>query len=513
MSEFKRITADEAGISPASLAELYRKLEDPELGLHSFLVYKNGGIAAEAYWEPYRRELGHTLFSASKTYTGLAVGFAVEEGVLSLDQSVVSFFQDRLPAKTCENMEKMTVRHLLTMSTGFAADPHDFNWPRPDDVLARSPGCFHEEKILDDIDWVRNFFHHYVAYEPGTEFVYCTHGTYMLSVIVQLATGRTILEYLEEKLFGPLGITGATWELDPKGYDVGGWGLMVKTEDLLKTGIFLMQKGRWKDRQLLSEDWVNRATTVQIPMHSKANPDMAGYGYQIWVDSRENAFSLRGACGQICTVFPELGAVVVYTAGANGPERQAIENLVWEVLVPGMKESSEALGKTGMVQGEALWEEERKRISGFRIPVPAGRPSGAEERLAYSGRRYRLGDNRLNWNALTFHFSEEGKDSFTLESREGVFTAPIGFDCWAEGETSVKTKDTDTDISILFEKVAASGAWKEDGSYCLKLCFEETSYINTLRIRFVGNGIFVEHTRNCSFMESTDAFLTGVVED
>ena len=65
----------------------------------------------------------------------------------------------------------------------------------------------------------------------------------------------------------------------------------------------------------------------------------------------------------------------------------------------------------------------------------------------------------------------------------------------------------------MFEKVAASGAWQEDGSYCLKLCFEETSYINTLRIRFAGNGIFVEHTRNCSFMESTDALLTGVAED
>ena len=116
-------------------------------------------------------------------------------------------------------------------------------------------------------------------------------------------------------------------------------------------------------------------------------------------------------------------------------------------------------------------------------------------------------------DGLTIKTGQIRKDSFTLESREGVFTAPIGFDCWAEGETSVKTKDTDTDISILFEKVAASGAWKEDGSYCLKLCFEETSYINTLRIRFVGNGIFVEHTRNCSFMESTDAFLTGVVED
>lgn len=508
MKEFRRLTAKEAGISPASLTELFQKLSDPGLGLHSFVVYKNGGIAAEAYWKPYRKELGHTLFSASKSYTGLAVGFAVEEGLLSLDQPVVSFFRDRLPARTCENMEKMTVRHLLTMSTGFAADPHDFDWPRPDDILARSPGCFHQEKIIDDIDWVRNFFDHYVAYEPGSEFVYCTHGSYMLAVIVQLVTGKTVLEYLEEKLFGPLGITGASWEKDPKGYDVGGWGLMLKTEDLLKTGIFLLQKGSWEGRQLLSTDWVSHATTVQIPMNSRANPTMAGYGYQIWVDSREEAFSLRGACGQICTVLPRLGAVAAYTAGANGPERQTIEELVWEVLVPGMKEPD------WTPEAVRLWEQEKEKLRDFCIPTPEGRPSGEKESRAYSGRRYLLGDNRLNWNALTFHFSDQPgeRDRFTLESREGAFTAEIGYGCWAEGKSSVKTADTDTDVSILFEKVAAAGAWQEDGRYCLRLCFEETSYINTLWIRFTGNGILVEHTRNCSFMESTDALLTGVAQ-
>ena len=505
MGYFKRITAEEAGISPASLAELYHRLEDPALGLHSFMVYKNSGVAAEAWWAPYRPELGHTLFSASKTYTGLAIGFAVEEGLLSLDDRVVSFFPEYLPSRHCENMEKMQIRHLLTMSTGFASDPHDFNWPRPDDILARSPSCFHQEQVLDPVDWVRNFFEHYVAYEPGTEFVYCTHASYLMAVIVQKVTGRTAFDYLKEKLFDPLGITNVSWEQGPQGYNVGGWGLMLTTEDLLKTGVFLLQKGQWEGRQLLSRDWVEHATTVQIPMHSSSNPEMAGYGYQIWVDSREKAFSLRGACGQVCTVFPELGAVVAYTAGTNGPEREAIENLIWNTLVPGMKSPGYS------AEGRAAWEREQQRMAGFRIPVPAGKPSWEAACREASGKRYLLGDNRLNWNAITFRFAEQAgqRDTFTLESREGTFTAEIGFGEWVDGATCVKTEDTDTDVSLLFEKVSAAGAWQEDGRYLLQLCFRETSYINTMKISFAGNGMAAEHTRNCSFMESTNAVLTG----
>lgn len=505
MKYFKRIKAEEAEVSPGALAELYQKLEDAQLGLHSFMVYKNGGVVAEAWWNPYRPELGHTLFSASKTFTGLAVGFAVQEGLLSLEDRVVSFFKEYLPARHCENMEKMQLRHLLTMSTGFASDPHDFNWPRPDDILARSPSCFHEEKIVDDVDWIRNFFEHYVAYEPGSEFVYCTHASYLMSVIVQKVTGRTAFAYLKEKLFDPLNISPVSWELDPKGYNVGGWGLMLTTEDLLKTGVFLLQKGNWEGRQLLSPEWVEQATTPQISLHSPSNPQMVGYGYQIWVDAREKAFSLRGACGQVCTVFPELGAVVAYTAGANGPERQTIERLIWEILVPGMK----APGYSR--EGVQAWEREQSRMAQFRIPVPEGKPSWEAGCRASDRRRYQLGDNRLNWNALTFHFGEHAgeRDTVTLESKEGSFTAEIGYGNWVDGITCVKTEDTDTDVSILFEKVSAAGAWQEDGSYLLKLCFRETSYINTLRIRFAGNGMMAEHTRNCSFMESTHALLVG----
>ncbi len=505
MKHLKRMTAQEAGISPASLAEMYRSLEDPALGLHSFMVYKNGGVAAEAWWAPYRPELGHTLFSASKTYAGLAIGFAVQDGLLSLDDRVVSFFPEYLPSRPGENMEKMKIRHLLTMSTGFAADPHDFPWPRPDDVLARSASCFHQEQVLPAVDWVRNFFQRYVAYEPGSEFVYCTHASYLLAVIVQRVTGRTAFDYLKEKLFDPLGMGSVSWELSPDGYNVGGWGLMLTTEDLLKTGVFLLQKGQWEGQQLLASDWVEQATDVQIPMDSASNPQMAGYGYQIWISKREGAFLLRGACGQVCMVFPELGAVVAYTSGANGPERQTVEKRIWDTLVPGMKEP------VNSPEGETAWQEEQKRMEKFRIPTPEGQPSWKAGRREASGQRYLLGDNRLNWDAITFRFAErEGeRDSFTLESREGTFTAEIGFGEWKDGVTCVRTADTDTDVSILFEKVSAAGAWQEDGRYELRLCFRETSYINNLKISFAGNGMVLEHTRNCSFMQSTDTILTG----
>jgi len=319
----QRITPWEAGLDPDQLMELYQFLARPEMGMHSFMVLHHGKVASEAWWAPYAPEKPHTMFSASKTFTGLAAGFAVEEGLLHLDDRVVDFFPDYLPAGTCENMEKMRVRHLLTMTTGFAKDPHDFPWPRPDDILATGPHCCHQGIEQPQIDWIRNFFNHYVAYEPGTEFVYCTHGTYMLSAVIQRAVGRTVSAYLNEKLFLPLGIGTPFWETGPDGCTVGGWGLMLTTEQLAVVGQWMLNGGNWKGTQLLSREWIRDASSVHITMDHLDEPHMAGYGYQMWIDQREGACHFKGAFGQECTVIPGKDMVIAYTGGSSSQARRA----------------------------------------------------------------------------------------------------------------------------------------------------------------------------------------------
>ncbi len=494
-----RVLSHEVGIDAKALLALFNELDSPELGLHSLMVVRHNKVVAEGWWNPYQPEKPHVLFSMSKTFTGLAVGFAVQDGFLKMDDKVVSFFADMLPAKTCEYMEKMTIRNLLTMSTGFAVDPHDFNWPREDDVQGTGPHCFHNFEVKNEINWVRNFFEHYVAYEPGTEFVYCTHASYMLAVIVQRAVGKTAFLYLQEKLFAPLGIENASWETCPQGYNVGGWGIMLKTEDMAKVGIFLLNQGKWEDKQLLDSKWVKEATSCQIEIHSPLESDIEGYGYQIWIYNKEDAYAARGACGQFCVVLPQRDAVITLFSGTNSKEREQICDAIWDILVPAMKDTAE--------EDKVAQKKLEQKLTSLRIPTPSGKPSSKSDiAQEYSGIHYELAKNHLGLTSIQFNFGEE--DQLTLGVNGMKFTTGIGYNQWVGGKTCIKTKDTDTDVSIIFESISCAGAW--DGEvYHLQLCFDETSYINTLEIHFDEKGIMIDHSRNCSFMQSTTTRLMG----
>ena len=171
----------------------------------------------------------HVLFSLSKSFTSTAVGLAVAEGKLSIDDLVIKFFPDETPAEVSTNLKAMRVRDLLTMSTG-----------HQDEVNLKS-----------EVHWKKLFLNHPVPHKPGTHFKYNTPATYMLSAIVQKVTGETVLENLKTRLFDPLGIVQPKWDSSPEGISLGGYGLFVRTEDIAKFGQLYLQKGSWQGKQLV----------------------------------------------------------------------------------------------------------------------------------------------------------------------------------------------------------------------------------------------------------------------
>ncbi|HEY0866692.1 MAG TPA: serine hydrolase, partial [Fimbriimonas sp.] len=218
-------------------------VETRGLELHSFILQRDGARLAECYWEPYSADRPHVLYSLSKSFTSTAVGLAVGEGRMSLDDPVVSFFPDDVPEEVGPNLAAMKVRHLLSMSGGHAEERYD---------------------AREDDNWVRAFLAHPVPYEPGTHFLYNSLGTYMCSAIVQKVTGETLLNYLEPRLFDPLGICEATWESCPRGINVGGWGLSITTNSIARFGQLYLQDGVWEGRRLLPEGWVGEATRAHV---------------------------------------------------------------------------------------------------------------------------------------------------------------------------------------------------------------------------------------------------------
>jgi CubicO group peptidase (beta-lactamase class C family) len=307
---------------PSAAAESFlREMQEKKMDLHSVMILKNGKVVYERWFGENAPGKNHVMWSVSKTWTAMAVGFAIAEGKFTVEDKVISFFPNDLPAEVPENLAELRVKDLLTMSVGHEKDPTG-----PIRGIAPS--------------WEKFFFAYPIPHKPGTKFVYNSVATYMLSSLVRKTTGENLIDYLKPRLFEPLGIEGAKWDSTSEGINIGGWGLHVKTEDMAKLGQLLLQKGKWDGRQLLPESWIEEATTSKILQNP--NVDLAtstsdwqqGYCYQIW-RCRHNAFRADGKDGQFIVVLPEQNAVVVLTA--NIGDMQAELNLVWEHLFPALK--------------------------------------------------------------------------------------------------------------------------------------------------------------------------------
>ncbi|MEZ6064253.1 MAG: serine hydrolase [Planctomycetaceae bacterium] len=321
-----RSTPEAAGVSSAGVIAFIEAADREVNSMHSFMLLRHGKVVAEAWWAPEAADKPHVLWSLSKSFTSTAVGLAIAEGKLSLDDRVVNFFPDDLPAEPAANLKAMRVRDLLAMSAGHQ---DELNW-------------------RVEPHWVRAFLAHPVPHKPGTHFRYNTPATYMLSAIVQKVTGETVVNYLTPRLFEPLGIEQPTWDASPQGVSIGGYGLYLKTEDIAKFGQLLLQRGEWQGKQIIPAEWVDLATSRQVSNGSSPDSDWEqGYGYQFW-RCRHNAFRGDGKDGQFCIVLPEQDAVVVITA--NTGNMQGELNLVWEHLLPALgddalPESPEGLAK------------------------------------------------------------------------------------------------------------------------------------------------------------------------
>lgn len=316
------------GVSSEGIREFIEAVDKGVDTMHSFMLVRHGHVVAEAWWKPETGDKPHVMHSLSKSFTSTAVGLAVAEGKLSVDDPVVKFFPEEVPAEASKNLQGMRVRDLLTMSTGHQTEP----------------------KFSAELPWVRTFLTHPVEHKPGTHFLYNSAGTHVLSAIVTKVTGVTVLDYLKPRLFDPLGIENAEWGTSPQGNSLGGWGLLVRTEDVAKFGQLFLQKGEWKGQQLVPPGWVEQATARQVSNGSDPTRDWdQGYGFQFW-RCRHGAYRGDGAFGQFCLVLPEQDAVMAITA--NAKDMQAQLNFVWDKLLPAFRAS--ALPENA---------EERKKLS------------------------------------------------------------------------------------------------------------------------------------------------------
>ena len=276
------------------------------IGVLGVKISQGGEVIAHKTWD---EECRRNVYSASKSVTSCAVGFAVQEGLLSLEERLVDAFAQDLPETVNENLERATVRDLLTMCLGQA---------RGELMGAQRP-------LYQERDWVKLALSFPFTDAPNTKFVYNNVGPYLAGMLVQRRSGCDLVSYLTPRLFEHLGITRPTWETDPLGHTFGAGGLFLTLSELHTFGQFYLQNGRWKGRQLLDPAWVKASTSKQV--ENGAN----GYGYLFW-GGEQNTFRADGKYGQLSILCREKDAVITVVAECR--EGSALNRAIFDELYP-----------------------------------------------------------------------------------------------------------------------------------------------------------------------------------
>lgn len=281
------------------------EIKERDMVMNYVQVYKDGERVIDYSRLPSKTRLNS--WSLSKSVISVAVGIAMDEGVLSLDEKICDSFQDYVPENADKNLTELTVKHLLTMTTGF--EHALFFADDPDRYITK--------------DWIAYFFRQNFPYKPGERFLYCNFNTYMLGCLIERKTGRDLMDYLNEKLFGPLEIYSPDWTRCPMGHVHAANGLYLTIDEYARFGMMLLQKGTYNGKRIVSQSYLEEATKNQVDSH----PPKYGYGYQFWLNP-DGSYRADGKFGQYVIVMPEKNAMVVTMALEGG----SLFPLVWKEI-------------------------------------------------------------------------------------------------------------------------------------------------------------------------------------
>ncbi len=467
-------TPEAEGISSGAILKFVEALETSQPdAIHSVMVRRHGKIVAEGWWAPYGPDTPHLLWSLSKSFTSTAIGMAQDEGLLSINDPVISFFPEDTPEEPSENLKAMRIRDLLKMNSGHQRGTSG--------------------EMMQGDNWVKGFLAQEVQHKPGTHFVYNSGATYMLSAILQKVSGMTVLDFLTPKLFVPLGIENSTWESDPEGINVGGWGLSVTTEDISKLGQLYLQKGSWEGKQLISEQWVEAATGYQTSNGSNPDSDWEqGYGYQFW-QCRHNAYRGDGAFGQFCIVMPEQDAVLAITSGSD--DMQGIMNVAWEYLLPAMEEAPLPPNEEGVNQ----MNQKLKALAISNIKGDKNSPLASE----VSGLTYIMEPNKRSIKSISFNF-DSSPIQIKISTDTDEYSLSAGYQVVELGLLPSPP--------LVSQKVAVSGAWEDANTYTAHFIYYETPQSTKMTFRFKGNKLNWDMENKASFGPKNLPPLVGTAQ-
>jgi CubicO group peptidase (beta-lactamase class C family) len=423
--------------------------------MESLLVTRHGRIVTEAYYAPFRAGHKHRINSATKAVTATLIAIALKNGLLDgLDRRVLDFFPDRTIVNSDDRKQAITIQHLLNQTSGLEwREPLTATVPVSYIAMQRSP------------DWSKFVLDQPMARSPGASFDYNSGNSHLLSAIVAKLTGGRPLDYANEQLFGPLGITDYVWPQDPQGIPSGGAGLYLLPQDMAKIGYLYLRNGAWEDRQILPETWIDAVNHATVDMQLGFMPSLR-YANQFWAVPDRQVTMAVGFNRQIIVVMPALDVVVV----ATGTRHYSFAKLI--DLITAAVRSSQPLPENAAAQSVLA---RSIAAAATERPSPVGPTPATAKQI--SGKTWQFAPNTLNVRSLTLKLSD-GDASFEFINTGNRNSGPIGLD----GTYRIGGQ-------ARFGVNAAKGSWQDEKTFVLDLQTLGNNDARSFTLTFEGTNV------------------------
>ncbi len=486
-------TPESLGIRSEDILAYIKLLEEKNLSTHDILIMRGDDLAFEAYWEPFHKDFQHRMYSVSKSFVSLATGFALQDGLLELDDQMIKHFPEELKDQKDENLRNQTVRNMLMMST---SKPHrSYFTDRPDDRVAYY--------FANPSEFTR---------KPGLTFLYDSPGSFVIGALVERLTGKPFMEYLREKMFDKIGVTKEARCLKcPGGHSWGDSAVLCTARDLALTARFVMNGGKWNGEQILNEDYVRDATSNLIMTGTKNDGlcNAQGYGYLFW-RTLDNSYMFNGMGGQFGICVPDKDLIFVINADNQGKDysRDFVIDNFFEMI-------SRKVSDKPLPENEKAHKELLDYAKNLKLAIARGETHNPiEEKI--NGKVYKAEKNVMGIKWFRFDFNgDEGV--FHYENEQGVKEIPFGLskNVFAEFPQDGYSDEIGAKPGNRRYKCASSAAWLPNDTLDLKVQIIDTYFGNfDAYVSFVSNSAGIKMTKAAEdFLREYEGLCSGTIED
>ncbi len=460
-TKLPRTTPEEKGISSEYILNTIDAFNREDIEIHSMLIAVGNEVIFEGYYAPYTPEDPHIMFSLTKLFTNAAVGVAVTDGALSLDDYVVDAFPEYVPEDASENLKKMQLKHLITMTNGHGR------------MISGS------ELRPMKTSWLEHLMAEPVVYEPGTYYLYNSGSSVLASGMVQRATGMTCHEVLLKTGFAELGIEHFTWDKGPDGINAGHGGVKIPVEDILKIGVLYQNGGVWNGKQILSEEWCRKAIGFE-----KILEDQGTYAFH-WTDRENGCYTAGGSYGQTLLICPELNLTIAVTAGTNSSIPAVLYN---ELIAPTLAD-----GESRSYDGAYAAALARRASTLSLLTTPITTASELAEKI--DDKVFVADENADGVKSITLDITKEYID-YTMVDDRGTHTIRNGVGSWIRTNTSMTSNYTHHQYQYPIEPVVGNAEWLDDNTLQLTWRWPELAFVDTVIIKVADDGSTLAMTRS-----------------